>query len=149
MYDSTDDTLEHINKVQVRVAEVQANLDTRAAVHDRSKLQEPEKSVFDRMTPVLRTLTYGSDEYKASLVEMGEGLKHHYAANSHHPEHYPNGIAGMSLLDIIEMVADWKAAIERVKDGSMEQSLPINFQRFGIDPQLAAILENTVRELGW
>ncbi len=149
MYDSTNDTLEHINKVQVRVAEVQANLDTRAAVHDRSKLQEPEKSVFDRMTPVLRTLTYGSDEYKAALVEMGEGLKHHYAANSHHPEHYPNGIAGMSLLDIIEMVADWKAAIERVKDGSMEQSLPINFQRFGIDPQLAAILENTVRELGW
>ena len=149
MYDSTNDTLEHINKVQVRVAEVQANLDTRAAVHDRSKLQEPEKSVFDRMTPVLRTLTYGSDEYKAALVEMGEGLKHHYAANSHHPEHYPNGIAGMSLLDIVEMLCDWKAASERTKQGNIAASLTHNKQRFGIDDQLFSILENTVRELGW
>ncbi len=149
MYDSTNDTLEHINKVQVRVAEVQANLDTRAAVHDRSKLQEPEKSVFDRMTPVLRTLTYGSDEYKAALVEMGEGLKHHYARNSHHPEHYPNGIAGMSLLDIVEMLCDWKAASERTKQGNIAASLTHNKQRFGIDDQLFSILENTVRELGW
>ena len=101
------------------------------------------------MTPVLRTLTYGSDEYKAALVEMGEGLKHHYARNSHHPEHYPNGIAGMSLLDIVEMLCDWKAASERTKQGNIAASLTHNKQRFGIDDQLFSILENTVRELGW
>lgn len=148
-YDSTQDTNDHIDAVRRRIQAVCTALTVRAVYHDMSKLQEPEKSVFDRMTPILRTLTYGSDEYKAALVEMGEGLKHHYAHNSHHPEHYPNGIAGMSLLDLIECVCDWKAATERVKEGSMAQSLPINIARFGIDPQLAAVIENTVRELEW
>ena len=148
-YDSTADTLDHIRKVQARMCVVLLELRALADRHDASKFQEPEKSVFDRMTPILRTLTYGSDEYKAALVEMGEGLKHHYAHNSHHPEAHADGIAGMSLLDLVEMLADWKAAVERVKEGSMEQSLPINIERFGIDPQLAAILRNTVRELGW
>ena len=149
MYDSTQDTLDHIGKVQLRIATICDNLTARAAVHDLSKFYEPEKSVFDRMTPVLRTLTYGSDEYKAALVEMGEGLKHHYAHNAHHPEHHADGIAGMSLLDILEMIADWRAASDRVNNGSMAQSLEVNIARFGIDPQLAAILANTVRELGW
>lgn len=148
-YDSTADTIEHIGKVRARLATIILLLQGRAERHDASKLEEPEKSVFDRMTPVLRTLTYGSDEYKTALMEMGAGLNHHYAHNSHHPEHWPDGIAGMSLLDLIEMLADWKAAVERVKDGSMEQSLPINVARFEITPQLAAILRNTVKELGW
>jgi len=55
----------------------------------------------------------------------------------------------MSLLDLVEMVADWKAASERTKQGSIAQSLAHNIKRFGIDEQLASILENTVRELGW
>lgn len=33
-------------------------------------------------------------------------LLHHRCHNSHHPEHYRNGIYGMSELDIAEMVAD-------------------------------------------
>ena len=148
-YDSTQDTNDHIDAVRRCIQAVCNALTVRAVYHDMSKLEEPEKSVFDRMTPILRTLTYGSDEYKAALVEMGEGLKHHYAHNSHHPEHHAAGIAGMSLLDLIEMLCDWKAATERVKEGSMAQSLPINIARFGIDPQLAAVIENTVRELEW
>lgn len=55
----------------------------------------------------------------------------------------------MSLLDIQEMLCDWKAAGERYKDGSIAQSLAHNRGRFGISDQLASILENTVRELGW
>lgn len=149
MPDSTRDTQEHINKVQVRIAEFQAELDTRAALHDRSKLEEPEKSGFDTLSAKLAELTYGSEEYKAALAEGKPTIEHHYAHNSHHPEHYPNGIAGMSLLDIVEMLCDWKAATERVKQGSMAQSLNVNQARFNIDPQLMCILDNTVRELGW
>lgn len=149
MKDSTQDTIDHINKVQVRIAEFQAELDDRAAKHDRSKLQEPEKSGFDVLTWKLSELVYGSDEYKAALKDGKPVIDHHYAANSHHPEHYENGIAGMTLLDVVEMLCDWKAASERTKQGSIAASLVHNKQRFAIDDQLAAILENTVRELSW
>lgn len=148
-YDSTQDTQEHISKVQARIQIVVNELTIRAAHHDASKLVEPEKPGFDVLTLKLRELVYGSDEYKAALEEGKPTIAHHYAVNSHHPEHYENGIAGMSLLDIIEMVCDWKAASERTKQGSIAQSLVHNKQRFGISDQLAAILENTVKELDW
>lgn len=148
-YDSTDDTWEHIQKVQHRMNEVLTLLAGRALSHDKSKLEAPEKAGYDQMTEQLRDLVYGSDAYKAALLANKPTIDHHYAHNSHHPEHYENGIAGMSLLDIIEMVADWKAASERMKQGSIQQSLPVNKKRFGIDDQLFAILENTVKELGW
>lgn len=149
MYDSTQDTLDHIGKVMVRLHEVRAQLSLRAALHDASKLEEPEKSGYDQLTIALKDCVYGSDEYRAALAEAKPVIDHHYAVNSHHPEHYENGIAGMSLLDVIEMLADWKGASERTKQGSIAQSLAHNKTRFGIDDQLFAILENTVRELGW
>ena len=148
-YDSTQDTLDHIDKVRSRLATVTLLLQGRAAQHDTSKLAEPEKSGYDQLTVKLKDCVYGSDEYRAALAEAKPVIDHHYAANSHHPEHYPNGIAGMSLLDVIEMLADWKAASERTKQGSIAQSLEHNKTRFGISDQLAAILENTVKELGW
>ena len=147
--DSRHDTLEHISRVQVRIAEVQANLDDRAALHDRSKLEEPEKAGYDRLVTRLADVEYGTLPYLLALKEAKDTIAHHYAVNSHHPEHYPNGIAGMSLLDVIEMLCDWKAASERTKQGSIQASLAHNKERFGISDQLASILENTVRELGW
>lgn len=148
-YDSTNDTKEHIGHVQKFLSNIQNAIGTRLYVHDQSKLQEPEKSMYDEYTPKLRAMTYGSDEYKQALKDMGPALKHHYENNSHHPEHYPNGINGMSLLDIIEMLADWNAAGLRHADGNMQQSLKVNKERFGISDQLEEILENTVKELGW
>lgn len=148
-YDSTDDTLDHIDKVQARLLDVRDLLNVRALIHDATKLTEPEKSGYDKLTIVLKDVEYGSDEYRAALAEAKPVIDHHYAHNSHHPEHYKNGIAGMSLLDVIEMIADWKAASERTKQGSIAQSLEHNKQRFGIDDQLYSILVNTVKELGW
>ncbi len=148
-YDSTQDTLDHIAKVQARLQECISRLTIRAAHHDRSKLVEPEKSGYDKLTIALKDVVYGSDEYRAALAEAKPVIDHHYAVNSHHPEHRENGIAGMSLLDIVEMLADWKAASERTRQGSIAASLAHNKERFGISDQLAAILENTVRELGW
>lgn len=148
-YDSTADTMEHTARVRWYLFRLRANLERRAAVHDASKLAEPEKSVFDAVTPRLKELTYGSDEYRACLAEMGPALAHHYAANSHHPEHYENGIDGMSLLDLMEMLADWKASSERHADGSIEASLEINRRRFGMSDQLAGIFRNTLKEMEW
>jgi hypothetical protein len=148
-YDSKNDTLDHINKVRANLNQAMTNLLHRAEVHDQSKLEEPEKGVFDRYTPKLKNSTYGSDEYKGFLDAMEPALDHHYAENSHHPEHYPNGIDGMSLLDLLEMLADWKAATQRHADGDMNRSLQINEKRFNISPQLQSILTNTVKEMRW
>jgi hypothetical protein len=148
-YDSTADTLEHIGKVQARIGEVIQALHSRAQEHDQSKLQEPEKDGYDRLTIALKDCEYGSDAYRAALAESKPTIAHHYAANDHHPEHWPNGIRDMSLLSIIEMLADWKAASERTKQGSIARSLTVNIERFGIEPQLAWILSNTIDELGW
>lgn len=147
--DSRQDTLDHIRKVQGRISEVQGHLHDRAMQHDVSKLSEPEKPGYDRLMGRLAEVVYGTDEYRAALAEAKDTIAHHYAENSHHPEHYENGIAGMSLLDVVEMLCDWKAASERTKQGSIAQSLAHNKERFGIDDQLFSILENTVRELGW
>lgn len=149
MYDSTAETLKHIKQVADLLWQTICVIGKRITAHDASKLQEPEKSMYDRFTPMLRSMTYGSDEYKATLKEMGVALDHHYQVNSHHPEHYPNGIDGMSLIDLIEMLADWKAASLRHNDGNILKSLEINKVRFGISDQLFEILKNTVAEMGW
>ena len=149
MYDSTNDTMEHIRTVQRYMGFFSDMLDGRAMGHDSSKLEEPEKSTYDEFTPKLRGLTYGSDEYKACLVAMGPALQNHYSANSHHPEHYTDGINGMSLLDLVEMLSDWKAASLRHADGNILASLEINHARFKLSDQLYHILKNTVEQMGW
>lgn len=148
-YDSTEDTLTHIRRVANLMGDVRLNLLDRAGRHDDSKLEDPEKAAFDTVTPKLKSLTYGSPEYRAALKEIKPAISHHYSVNSHHPEFYSNGIYGMSLLDVIEMLCDWKAASERHDDGDIKRSLEINGGRFEISPQLQSILYNTAKELGW
>lgn len=148
-YDSRPDTYEHIGVVRGYLLKVATALMERAHEHDLSKLQEPERELFDKYTPLLRDTTYGSDEYKAYLKEMGEALSHHYAANRHHPEHFENGIRDMTLVDVLEMLMDWKAATQRRADGDLEKSISQNAERFGYGPELSRLLLNTAREFGW
>lgn len=151
MPDSTADTLEHIEKVQARIEEIRSRLAIRAVYHDMSKLTEPEKSILDAKHGALGELRYGSPEYSAALaaVDMQPFLEHHYAENDHHPQHYPNGIAGMSYLSILEMLCDWAAAGERVKEGSLAQSLAHNKGRFTISDEQFGMMLRTIEELGW
>lgn len=81
-------TLKHIERVRELLGFVIDNLEARADIHDRSKLESPEVEVFDEYTPQLRGLTYGSPEYFDILMQMGPALWHHYQYNRHHPEHY-------------------------------------------------------------
>lgn len=152
-YDSTQDTLVHIRRVQGLLMEFERHLSKRSENHDLSKLEEPEKRVFDKYTPLLKALTYGSPEYLASIekleLALKHQLKHHYAENSHHPEFFQNGVDGMSLVDLVEMLADWKAATEQHANGNLETSIQKNKERFKISDQLTGILENTRKELGW
>jgi len=148
-YDSKADTLTHIKRVNELLGEAAIELIKRGNVHDSSKLEEPEKSEFDRLTPRLQHLTFGSDEYKASLAELEGALKHHYTHNTHHPQHYPNGVSGFDLFDLMEMFFDWKAATERTKDGNIYKSIEHNKSRFEMSEQLAQIFKNTAERLGY
>lgn len=148
-YDSTADTLKHSQRVGELMAQAITELVDRAMRHDRSKTEDPELAVFNEFTPNLRDSTYGSDEYKGFLEAMGDGLAHHYAHNRHHPEHFENGVDDMTLVDVLEMLADWKAATERHADGDLARSLTIQAERFGIGPGVMALLWNTANHFGW
>jgi hypothetical protein len=49
-----------------------------------------------------------------------------------------------SLLDILEMLCDWKAAALRHNDGDIRRSIEINQERFGYSDDLKQILLNTL-----
>ncbi len=148
-YDSTANTLTHIKRVNELLGKCTIELIYRGHIHDDSKLVDPEKAHFDKLTPLLKTLTYGTPEYTASLAELKPALDYHYANNSHHPEHYANGVNDMNLFDIIEMLMDWKAATERTKDGDIYKSIDINAKRFNLSDQTVKIFINTAKYLGW
>jgi len=146
-YNSNIDTAKHIVRVQNLISSVISMLFERGRKHDASKFESPEKEIFDEFTPKLKDSTYGSDEYKCFLAAMKPALDHHYQENRHHPEHFDNGIDGMTLIDLVEMLCDWKAASERHADGDIFKSIDINRKRFNLSDQMYSVLMNTAK--GW
>lgn len=146
---SSKETKIHIGDVRQYLLQMINLLSERAINHDQSKLSYPELDTFAEHTPKLKSLTYGSPEYQQSLEAIKPALKHHYQHNPHHPEHYQNGVSDMSLIDIVEMLSDWKAASIRHSDGDIFSSIEKSCERFKIDPMLKQIFINTARLLGW
>ena len=68
-YDSAQDTRDHIDAVRRYIKHFTALMEIRAMYHDQSKLRSPEKEVFDKYTPMLKNLTYGTKEYFGNLLE--------------------------------------------------------------------------------
>jgi hypothetical protein len=149
-YDSFYDTRRHIARVRELLTAVTLAIVQRGIGHDASKLEPPEKAAFDEYTPKLAGVEYGSDEYQGFLDGMQEALDHHYRENRHHPEHFEAGVASMNLVDLLEMLADWKAASERHADGGdLGRSIRINAERFGMSGWLKDCLLHTAEDLGW
>jgi len=138
-------TFRHIERVRNLLNLMAIDLIRRGEQHDQSKLESPEVELFTEFTPKLAASTYGSSEYEGFRQSMWPALEHHYAKNSHHPEHWPNGINDMNLLDLLEMFCDWKAAGERHNNGNILKSIEVNANRFGISPQLVRIFQNTAK----
>jgi len=147
-YDSRKDTETHRSSVDLNLSIITNALRLRANEHDKSKLEEPEKPIFDEVTSKLKGLTYGSEEYKEQLKNMKVALDHHYANNRHHPEHFENGISGMTLVDLIEMFVDWSAATHRHADGDIGKSINHNAERFDYSSDIGKIFVNTAKEYG-
>jgi len=145
---TNNQTRAHIEVVRNLINMAVRELLRRGEIHDQSKLGDLERQTFVEFTPKLKGSMYGSEEYKGFLREMKHALDNHYVSNRHHPEHFTRGINGMDLIDVLEMVLDWKAATLRHDTGDIMRSLEINRERFGISEQLMDIMTNTVKNMG-
>lgn len=139
------ETYKHIKLVGSFLGSFIVFLEHRISSHDQSKLSDLELKGFSKTIHELEELTYGTDEYKTLLQEkLKPILDNHYSENSHHPEHYDEGVRGMNLLDIVEMFFDWWAASYRHADGDIRDSVTRNTERFSLSSDLERIFLNTV-----
>lgn len=144
MSESKFKTMRHIETVRNYISTVIRELLDRQEGHDQSKLRAPEVDVFEVYTSKLRDCIYGSEEYKKYLEKMKPAIDHHTRTYRHHPEHFVNGMKDMNLIDLIEMICDWKAATLRHNTGDIYESLEINQKRFGYSDDIKLLLKNTV-----
>ena len=142
------DTHQHTVLVARNIGKMTKSLIDRATNHDSSKFESPEREIFAENADKLSQTQYGSAEYQNLLATVKPAIEHHYANNRHHPEFHKNGIEDMTLVDLVELLADWTAATKRMKNGNIRKSIEKNSERFNISPQLRKILENTVKEEG-
>ncbi len=143
-------TRKHIQRVSELLGTIAAELIDRGAKHDRTKLVDPELAALAHMQQVTDEqgfVPYDSPEYVERMAILKPMLAHHYAANRHHPEHHTDGVNSMTLFDIVEMFADWKAAAERSDHEKMHISHAA--KRYEIDPQLEQIFKNTADYMGF
>lgn len=138
-----EDTWKHVRQVQDEVMCFSEMLVHKSTHHDASKFGPEEANAFIETAPKLKEMEYDSEEYKASLAAIQPAIRHHYAHNDHHPEHFENGIDDMNLMQLVEMFCDWRAAVKRMKNGDMMKSIDVNEKRFSMSPQLANIFRNT------
>lgn len=117
----------------------------RAIEHDMSKFGPEEFWPYAYQLPRFREVEYGTPDYQECIKAIRPAIDHHFQQNRHHPEHFPEGIGGMNLLDVLEMVCDWMAASQRGGGGPLR--LDLQQKRFGIDDQLQGLIERTVIEL--
>ena len=143
MSESKFKTMRYIETVRSYIGSMIRILTHRQDMHDQTKLEFPEVEIFEEYTPKLRGCTYDSEEYRQNMKEMKVAIDHHNSVNRHHPEHFENGIRGMHLIDLIEMMCDWQAASLRHDNGDIMKSIKIGQKRFGYSDDLAEILKNT------
>lgn len=135
----------HIVEVAKNICRLQNELSNRTITHDASKFGSTERDLMAVTFPRLAQVEYGSKGYQELLTEMKAALDHHYSHNSHHPEFYENGVDEMDLVDLIELICDWKASTLKNVNGDIFKSIEINTKRFNLSPQLVNILTNTVK----
>lgn len=138
--------LHHKESVAIWLAKFSAELAYRAAMHDNSKFTPEEFGVYADNVDDFSKHEFGSEKELQLREKLLPAAKVHHSRNRHHPEHFENGIDDMNLIDLIEMLADWKSASERTPDDSLRKGMAKLKVKHKISPQLVKILENTARD---
>ena len=144
--DYIKDLVDHKQRVAGYMQIVANELFKRAIIHDNSKFSPEEFDTYEAISAELQKYVYGSQEYKEAVKKLGPAWSHHCQVNDHHPQHFEDGVRGMNLMQLVEMLCDWLAASERGQTDVL-QVLAINTKQFHIDDQLFEILKNTVKEI--
>jgi hypothetical protein len=148
-FDFLCETILHISEVKENLETISSDLLKRGHAHDRTKLQEPEFSAFVSTREKFKKANYGSKEYQECCDVIKSVVDHHYANNRHHTGFYKDGVTDMTLMDIMEMIADWKAAERRSPDSTLNDTLELTFKKHAIEGQLQKIITNTLGYLRW
>lgn len=143
------DIILHVSEVQENLETIASELRKRGFAHDRTKFQALEFDAFVSTRDRFKKANYGSKEYQECVEIVKPAVDHHYQNNRHHTGYHKNGINDMNLVDIIEMICDWRAAARRSPDKDLKNTLEYAFEKYNIGEQLAKILTNTLKDLGW
>lgn len=138
----------HKNNVEKKMESLCLDLAQRARDHDNSKLESPEYFAWKKMDEEPR-YPYGTPEYFDKKRRYDYVFQEHYKnpKNRHHPEHWPNGVEDMNLLDLIEFLCDMFSYKEaNISYSEAVEMLQTQVKRFKISDDLAWILLNTVKE---
>ena len=137
-------TAKHRREVSYFIRLISNKLLARGICHDQSKDEQPELDAFTNLRQSMDGIDFGSPKYLAEINKLGPALTHHYQANRHHPEHWPdNGVADMNIVDIVEMFCDWQSAANSDPNGNIHESIRQGVIRYGLSGELASILYNT------
>lgn len=124
----------------------------RASEHDKSKLKEPEFSLWKKMDEEPR-YKYGTPEYNDKLKRFQGVFRMHYAVNRHHYEYftqkYKNNTTLISLdfdlIDIIEMMCDWLGYKDSISYSEASDLVRTQCKRYGFSEELGQLILNTFR----
>jgi len=139
----------HRAHVRARLEQVIARLRERATLHDLTKLQPTEFDVFCETHEEFTKARFGTPEYRAVEEKGRKAVQHHYRHNRHHVKHHRNGWKDMNLIDLLELLADWKAASRRNPNEWFEDGFVKAMNRAEFPEPIRILLTNTVRDLGW
>lgn len=134
---------QHILRVQEKLQVIIQILEKRSKNHDRSKLEEPEFSLWKEMDSEPK-YEFNSLEYFEKQKKFRKVFELHYKNNRHHPEYHQNGVNDMNLVDLLEFLID---SISYKEDIRISEALRIceeQAARFQISEQLTQVLKNTV-----
>jgi len=123
----------HQDNVHALMGKISEDLVMRGCKHDESKFSIEEYEGFVKLFGADTDMDVRSKEYQDIVTSAKTAcIQAHYKNNRHHPEHHAN-IEDMTLLDLIEMVCDWKAASPSKRHkGSFEENLTYLKKRKGL-----------------
>ncbi len=144
------DTWQHKYALSVLMHDVAQDVMNQGINHDNSKLQAPiEATGYADYGPKLSSVPFNSTEFKRYISDMQPAVNHHKECNRHHPEYFKDGYKEMNLIDLLEMICDWRAAGLRRDDSSVFKSIEIMQNRYGYSDELKQLLINTATYLGF
>ena len=118
----------------------------RGLIHDLSKYRSDEFMPMASTFYKFKKAKYGSKEYTECVEQIRPAVDRHYSRNSHHTAYHKRGVNDMNLYDLVEMYCDWNAACKRNPDGSVQQSIRMNQNKYSLTNQLTDILKNTAKD---